>query len=228
MRNLFNDNDSLEKVFGGIFGVIAVVAAIIEMFLGGASIESVVAGIKDVAGTLVVVILLLAFIKSHKKVKDIRVAIEQGMENLEEDYSPLVREAVATENSGEQKQNKLKRVIRYEIASDIGVLFGKESKVYAPFFDIDSENPTKVEFYIRRKFFSDTAENPFDAEKIYNHIEKYMTKRHEGYEITFSRDSSGGKVNITFPSPLKYEKDIKELLEIVDDMVFIYTAENKK
>ncbi len=228
MKKFFNDDDSLEKVVGGIFGVVAIVAAVVEIFLCGASTESIVAGIKDVSGTLIVVVLLLAFIKSHKKTKGIRGSIESGMEKLEEVYSPLIREATVTENSNEQKINKLKEVIRYEIASDIGVLFGKQSKSYAPFFDIDSENPTKVEFYIRKKFFSDTVENPFNAEKIYEHIYAYMIKRHDEYKITFLPDASGGKVVITFPAPLKYKKDIDELLEIVDDMIFIYTAENKK
>lgn len=56
--------DFEEKVFGGIFGVVAIIAAIAEMFVNGISAASILGAIKDVFGTLVVVILLITVVKN--------------------------------------------------------------------------------------------------------------------------------------------------------------------
>jgi len=52
--------DVQEKIWGGIFGVVAVLAAIAEMLTNGISASSVFGMIKDVAGTLVVVVVMVA------------------------------------------------------------------------------------------------------------------------------------------------------------------------
>ena len=59
--------DRDEKLWGGIFGVVAIAAAIAEMFINGIDAASVIGAVKDISGTLVVVVLLVAFIKSLPK-----------------------------------------------------------------------------------------------------------------------------------------------------------------
>lgn len=56
--------DLQEKIWGGVFGVIAIIAAIGEMLVNGINKASVLGAIKDVAGTLVMVVLLVVVIKS--------------------------------------------------------------------------------------------------------------------------------------------------------------------
>ncbi|MBQ3004506.1 MAG: hypothetical protein IJD88_01110, partial [Clostridia bacterium] len=100
MKMFFNDEDYLEKVIGGIFGVVAIVAAIVEIFIGGPTTGSVVAGIKDVAGTLIVVVLLVAFIKNNrpKAYKDFNSAFDAEMTVLCEKYSPVITKDENKEN----------------------------------------------------------------------------------------------------------------------------------
>lgn len=222
------NEERFEKVLSFVFGIIAVVAALIEMVLGEFSVDSIVAAIKDISGTAVIIILFVAFFSQNKKSKGIRGSIESAMISIEESYFPLIREATVTEKSTESRKNKLNKVIRYEIASDIKALFGTQCNNYAPFFDINAEKPTHIEFYIRKKFFSETSENPFNAETIYKNIELYMNKRYEGLNIVFSPDSNGGKCIIKFETELKYKSEIDKLINIIDDMVFVYTVESKK
>ena len=54
--------DIKEKVWGGIFGIIAVVAAIGEMIANGISTPTVLSALKDVSGTLVVVVVMVAVV----------------------------------------------------------------------------------------------------------------------------------------------------------------------
>ena len=125
------------------------------------------------------------------------------------------------------KENKLKSIIRDEIAADTNVLFNTHSNNYAPFFDVAIDTPDKIEFYIRQKFFRVNNNETFNAEKISDKICIYMKKQHHEIDIDFSPDASGGKIIINFSQPLKYKKDIDMLIDIVDDMIFAYTVVNK-
>lgn len=220
-------NDFIEKVFGGILGSIAIIAIVVEMILGDFSPEAICGGIKDIASTAIVIILLIAFANEHRKTKGLRGSIEHAMTKLEKGYSPLIRQATASETSGEAKKNKLNRIIRYEIAADTNVLFNTHSDNYAPFFDITIDTPDKIEFYIRKKFFGVNKDDIFDAKKISDKIFIYMKKQHQELDIDFSHDTSGGKIIINFSQPLKYRNDIDMLVDIVDDMIFAYTIVNK-
>lgn len=53
-----------ETLWGGLFGLIAIAAAMAEMAFAGFSPDAVAGGIKDIAGTLIVVVVLLVAIRS--------------------------------------------------------------------------------------------------------------------------------------------------------------------
>lgn len=61
--------DVKERIWGGIFGVIAILAAIFEMIASGVTAVSIFGMIKEVAGTLVVVVILIAFFRKTRKLK---------------------------------------------------------------------------------------------------------------------------------------------------------------
>ena len=69
-----------EKLWGGILGIIAILAAIAEMFINGPDAASFVGAVKDVSGTLIVVILLVAFLKNlPRKPKDLTEILEKAV-----------------------------------------------------------------------------------------------------------------------------------------------------
>ena len=70
--------DFQEKLWGGIFGIVAIVAAIGEAVAGGMSVSSVLGAIKDVSGTLIVGVLLVTFVKQlPRKPKNIVEKLEK-------------------------------------------------------------------------------------------------------------------------------------------------------
>ena len=221
-------NEFIEKVIGGFLGGIAIIASIAEMVLGEFSVESIVAATKDIAGTAIVIILWVSFVNEHKKTKGIRGSIECAMTQLENGYAPLIREAVASESSSEAKKAKLSKTVRYEIASKSDALFSNQCNNYCPFFDIDLDAPTEIYFYIRKKFFGEKCEAPFDAAKIFEKITIYMVRQHPNIQMKLKSDTSGGKVIIHFDAPLQYKSDIDNLMSIVDDMLFVYTVLQSK
>ncbi len=221
---MFKEKDRAETLFGVLFGVIVVAAVCIEMAMDGFSAASVVSAVKDVASTAIVFIALLVFINEHRKASGFRGSVESKMKEIEKAYAPLIRQAEASETSGETKKAKLERVIRYEIASNTNALFGTKGMNYSAFFDINAEAPEKIEFYIRRKFFGDMEEGRFDAERIAGEIEKYMRRHYSELNTVFSPDASGGKLVISFSSRLESKKDVEKLIGIIDDMAFVYVA----
>ena len=80
-----------EKLWGGILGIIAILAAIAEMFINGPDAASFVGAVKDVSGTLIVVILLVAFLKNlPRKPKNLTEILEKAVEDWGLDNAPLI------------------------------------------------------------------------------------------------------------------------------------------
>lgn len=89
-----NKEEFQEKFWGGVFGVIAIAAAIGEAFANGISLSTILGAVKDVSGTLVVVVLLVTFIKQlPRKLKNTAEILEQYVENWGVDNAPLIFKA---------------------------------------------------------------------------------------------------------------------------------------
>lgn len=87
----FDNIDVLEKIGGGILGVVAIGAAIAELVLGGVDAASIAGTIKDVSGTAIVVVLLGAFLRSiPTKPKNIIEILEKSVEDWGNDNVPLI------------------------------------------------------------------------------------------------------------------------------------------
>ena len=95
--------DRDEKLWGGILGIVSILAAIAEMFIIGIDAASVAGAIKDISGTLVVVILLVAFVRGlPKKPKNLSEILEKSLEDWGSDNAPLIFKTegyVAAQNS---------------------------------------------------------------------------------------------------------------------------------
>ena len=91
-------NDFIEKILGGVFAVVAIIAAIAEIFVNGLSASTLIGGIKDVFGTLAVVVLFFAVVKDKIPSKDFRKAFDEAMASVCDKYSPLIRKEVISFN----------------------------------------------------------------------------------------------------------------------------------
>ena len=81
-----------EILFGGIFGIIAVVAAIGEMIANGVSAATMLGTAKDIAGTLVAVMVLgfaMNKILSNDE-KNLSKVLSKELQLFESNYSPLI------------------------------------------------------------------------------------------------------------------------------------------
>lgn len=95
---------------------------------------------------------------------------------------------------------------------------------------IDSGYPLflKIKFAIRKAFFGDTQEHPYNPQQISEHLMGYIKKNHKECSMNYVPDKDGGFVILSFKTQIENDKDIEELISIIDDMLFVYVAENKK
>lgn len=217
--------DRDEKVWGGIFGIIAIVAAIAEIFINGVDAASIVGAIKDVSGTLVVVVLLVAFIKSlPKKPKNFRDVFEKEMNEIEQAYVPLIVKYVPKDTAKDSSKTKHETVIRYDILSSVDALFGKEQADHLRLFELNAEKPEKMSFYIREKFFG----KPFDAKEIAESISGRLQAKFPEYKVTHAADSSGETIIVNFNKAMETQQDATALVNLINAAILLFVARNKK
>lgn len=226
--------DFIENILGGVFAVIAVCAAVLEMVVNGVSTETVIACIKDVFGTLVVVVLFLAIIKDKIPSRDFKKAFDRAMEDVCEKYSPLVRKEVFTLPSDgvETKQQlakaaKLNSVLCYEMADNINVLFKEPCNNYKRFLEISTKNnETIVTLLIRKTFFNHANFSENTLLTVENKIHTNLSARYGSYKC--QNNPSASTVTINFGRQLINKHDAAELAELVDHAIMLYIAESKK
>ena len=130
--------DFQEKVLGGIFGGIAIIAAIAEMFINGIDAASIVGAIKDVFGTLIVIVLFITFIRQlPKKAKDFKGIFKAEMDKNINKYSPLIE--IDSEADG-----------RYNIASRLDAIYDNNPGAYHTLFDFDYSSKIRKSFCTSR------------------------------------------------------------------------------
>ena len=224
-------NDFIEKIIGGIFAIIAVVAAIAEVCINGISASTLAAGIKDVFGTLAVVILFFAVVKDKIPSRNFKKAFDNEMSSVCEKYKPLIRKEVISLSGDDTatKQNKaakLERTICYQMADDINVIFGKICNNYPRFLEIENRETTIIKLLIRKSFFNYENFNDTTLVEIANKIKENLELKFREYSFTV--DEKKKEILINTNSVMKSNKDAQELADFVDNVVMLYIAESKK
>lgn len=226
-----NRDDFIDKILGGVFAVVAIGAAIVELVLGEISATSIAACMKDIFSTLAVVVLFFAVIKDKIPAKNFRAAFDSAMLDVSAKYAPLIRKEVVS-NSNEEtvaslaKKKKLDAVICYDMASNLNVIFGASCNDYPRFLEIQNNETTTVKFLIRKKFF-DSAE--FTETTLINVANKIKTNLSIKFnEYNFSVDDKKNEINVNTGRLMSSKKDADELANLIDNAIMLYIAESKK
>lgn len=208
--------DIQEKVWGGIFGGIAIIAAIAEMFFNGINAAAVAGTVKDVFGTLIVIVLFITFIRQiPKKAKDFKGIFKAEMEKNIAKYSPLIE--ADPDNEG-----------RYKIASKLDAIYDYDTGAYHTFFDFDYQ--TKIEFYISKTVFYGRGGSDDEFAELQGRIVSDVSRKIENNfgEIVSACSKTDKGFKITFKNSLSSAEDAVKAAEIVDNVMLLLIAENKK
>lgn len=201
----------------GIIALIAFIAIICELVWGGFSKESIVGGIKDMAGILadVIVLVVAASVFIHKPM-NFKEKFKMEMDTIKEKYNPLIIEG---------KKEK-EGVIRYDIASNLSSLFAEEAKEYKRIIEISESEPDKIYFYINKSFFGKRGEE-FDAKSIADEIALKMQKVFKEYDVSSSPNGNNYEICVDFNRKMNTNDDVNNLSNLIDYTMFLFVARNK-
>lgn len=205
--------DFIENIIGGIFAIIAIFAAIAEVVINGVSASTIAAGIKDVFGTLVVIVLFFVVIKDSmpKIYTNYKKAFDDAMKELVTKYNPLLTKAEGNDH-------------RYNINSNLLYICGEKSGTPRTFFDYTEDSLT---FSVKKEIFMGRTTEAFDEmqKKIISQIELKLKDNFDFIE-EFIPVTDGFVVKIKRQK--KVLKQAESMKKIVDNVLILFIAENKK
>lgn len=209
-----------ETIIGGIFGLVAILAAILSTILGEVNNSAIWGCVKDAAGAITDVILLLAIFKSHtrKKPGDFISAFKEELETLYKKYDPIFF-ADSTDKGKSLYRHNIARKLDGIITGDIG----NERNIR--FFDFDHAKST-IEFFVQGKIFDNKDEKRTElvAKDVFN---KLKSNLNEIAKVT-PKFQPQVSIKIEFNKPLIGIEDAKTVAKIIDDVIFYYIMEYKK
>lgn len=201
-----------ETLWSGILGIIAVIAAVIELVLGGIDAVSIAAAIKDIAGTLAVVMVLFVAIKQtmHKEPKNFDEAFTIAMEMVSRKYAPLI-----------QKQADGKH--RYFMASKLSAINDNTPGAYHKFFDL--VKPTELEISISKTVFVGVGGSDELFKQLKGRIVSVINKKVECFCIVKKCEVSAAGAKLFFEEPLSTAAQANELANVIDCILLTFIAE---
>ena len=211
----FGEYDTLEKIGGGILGIVAIGATIAEMILGGIDAASIAGAIKDIAGTLIVVMVLLVALKQlvPKKTQDFKGVFDEEMDKILLKYNPLIEKDESKEG-------------RYNIASRIDAICDNNTGKFHTLFDFDYKN--ELTFVVSKTLFMGRTEKDFSEmqKNIVGAITAKITRDYDIVDKRWKSTPTGFKLN--FVHELNSREEAIQAAEIVDTIILLYIAEYKK
>lgn len=209
------DKIEFETLWSGVLGIVAVIAALVEMILGGIDAVSIAAAVKDIAGTLAVIMVLLVAIRQlvHKEPKNFDEVFTAEMEMVSNKYAPLL-----------QKQDG--GMHRYFMASKLSAINDNTPGAYHKFFDLTKG--TELEVSISKTVFvgAGGSEELFSATK--GKIVSNIQNKCKHFDIVDKCESNSAGVKIFFKEALASASQAKELVAVIDCILLTFVAEYKR
>jgi hypothetical protein len=220
--------DYKEKVLGGIFGIITIVAAFLEMLEAGITTASVLGAVKDISSTLIVVVLFITVINLLRPKKEITPFEDRLLNALEEWQKENSNMIVKKDNSDGNHHYGL------SMKTDINNFFmNTGSKANAGWFVrlpiIEDENYRKenieVLFNLNRGTYFENRRDLNNDEKntglarLADRLSAYLKEKHNDLIEGISKSGKDHvTLTVTLKKTIENDDDIKELIEMINTM----------
>ena len=221
-----------EKLWGGILGIIAILAAVVEMFLNGPDAASFVGAVKDVSGTLIVVILLVAFLKNlPRRPKNLTEILEKAVEDWGLDNAPLIFKAegyvaakgtdytqgfVLLQDSAKYIELTLENINKDSANWSTYAKYDKSNRRTGKFINFPSyEDMTTREFDVLVVMEQAIFKKEDKIEANIQNIKNAVSRRFESYGIGINRVGNSNQLRFTYPK-INTENDVNVFVDSMD------------
>lgn len=223
-------NETREKTFELVFGIIAILAAIGEALANGFDIASVMGAVKDVSGTLIIVVLFIMFVKQiPRKPKNLVDILKYEVENWGMNNAPLIFKAEGYVSAKDSPYTQgfllLQNPKRFASLIDLNpeslewidyAKYGSGKKLTGKFIDLVdykkmTEESPRIRFIMEQSHFS-------KMEKIDDIIEDIIRAINIKYKdiVSAKREGNSYKFVLTFKKKIETVSEVERLVNVLD------------
>ena len=217
--------DLKEKLWGGIFGVISIMAALGEMIANGISAETVMGTIKDISGTLIVVVLLVAVVRNLIP-KKYELSFDERLTGA------LTKWQEANSNmiiGGTVVKDKFDLSIRTDMNDFYNATpISKHKSMFLRMPMLTEENYNKgnvmLEFTMTKAiFFDDLPGDDNELMPYFNHLNGKFCNYINNHFPKFAKASGKNKtLYVNIINPIISDEDIEEMIGVINGMYQAY------
>ncbi len=229
----FLEKLGVETLWGGIFGVIAILAIIAELFLNGVSAESIVGAVKDIAGTVVSVmvfaIAIKHIIKQIREAKTFEDKLKNALLKWQEDHSAMI---VRKEKYDYEHENGPATCFSFGLKTNLKDFYdNKETQntgwfLRMPLLIKENYNNGNVVLKFRLNkgtFFEGMDMTKEELANGYNKLNDLFTKFINACYGEFAEaQGSGQDIAVTIKNQIETTDDINKLISVIDSMYNAY------
>lgn len=235
MKEFFKRLDK-ETLFGGVFGVIAIVAIIIEMILAGVSAESITAAIKDIAGTVVSVMVFVIAIKhilkqfrENKKFEDNLIG---SLNDWQKDHANMI---VRKEKYDFEHKDQPASCYSFGLKTSISDFYENKSTNNTGCFVrmplLKKENYVNgnvlLKFYLNKgTFFEGVEMSDVELKIAYGKLNKlfcyFINSNPNLSDFATAAEKTPQEINVVISKPIETVGDIEKLVAVIDSMYNAY------
>lgn len=219
--------DVQEKILGGIFGIIAIAASICEMFANGVNAASVFGMIKDISGTLIVVIVMITMAKlliPKKYEKSFEERLTNALESWVENNSTM---AVHNEKmDGKDCYGIGIKTDMNEFYKDVSTSKNVGWFVRLPIISEENYNHNGIEinFHLNKGTFfgkgheMSAEEEAAEFSKLSTLFSQFINQKFPDFANASGKNDN---IKVVLKDPIISDDDIEKLVELINTM---YTA----
>ncbi|MBE6992754.1 MAG: hypothetical protein E7430_09335 [Ruminococcaceae bacterium] len=223
------DEDSFEKIIGGVFGVIAIVAIIVEMFLSNFTLDAIAGGTKDIASTLITVVMLIVAIKALRPNKEEPFSFEKDLKSKLNAFVSENGRMIEVKDTEEGTQ----KFYELYMQTDFNAYFGEKTSLRSGWFmrippvseELYAKEGLRIAFHLNQgTFFGHIKpENEADAyEKIGEKIKALILRETNEKDLICQYNKSKKEIEIEFKKPLTTQDDADMFIRVIRKIYYSY------
>lgn len=222
----------IETLWGGMFGIIAIVAALVEMASNGFMSGSVAAAIKDIAGTMVVVMVLLFAVRNlipGKEKLSFEDRLKDALTEWEESNSTLIVKSTDDDRTGKYGFNMRTDVRDFYRASPLTKNAGWFVRLPVIQKSNYQQEGMQVDFHLNKgTFFEGITLSPEELNKNFDQLNRlfcdFINNKYNNF-----LSASGEKANITIiiNQPVQTVDELHRLIDVLNSMLQAYLVAAK-
>lgn len=219
----------VETLWGGIFGIVAIAAAIVEMALNGFEAMAIAGAVKDASGTLVTVMVLLFAIKNllpHKEKLSIDEKIVLALDEWQQANSTMIIKSADDEKTGKYGFHMRTDIRDFYRTTPLTKNAGWFVRLPLPQKGNYTSENIRIEFHLNKgTFFDGVTLSADELKHRFDQLNKlFCDFINAKYHDFLTASGQNDLITLMLSRPIENDEDIQRMTEVLNSMFQAYLA----